>query len=338
MYIRRNISLKLLFKDSWRFLLIIGLWSAFIVYLHDFVGIGILAVPIIPVSTLGIGVALYLGLKNKEAYDRWWEGRKIWGDIINKSRAFSNQVHSLLYNEEHKTIPKEVKENLIYRHLAWLTALTYQLRATSRLNNKTKPKIFQYKVIHHNSLEPLSKYLEEQERKELESKSNMASQLIVNQGKALQNLVKDGYLDSVRHTQINTTLTHLYDTQGKCERIKKTPFPRPVAHLGQIFTIIFIILLPFSFLDIFQDEAKRYIEDELLRKEYMFAMVPFSMLIAWVFSMMEKVSDSMEDPFESGMNDLPLDSMVRTIEIDLLESLGKDNIPKPIEAVNHVLT
>jgi len=66
-------------------------------------------------------------------------------------------------------------------------------------------------------------------------------------------------------------------------------------------------------------------------------VIPFTMLLSWIFFMMEKVSDSMEDPFESGVNDLPLRAMVRTIEIDLLESLGGKEIPKPIEAIEDVL-
>lgn len=102
MHIKRKIKFSLLFEDSWHFLTIIGLWSAFIIYLHDYVGLGIIAMPIIPLSTLGIAVSLYLGFRSKESYERWWEVRKIWGDIINKSRSFSNQIHRLLYTDKYQ--------------------------------------------------------------------------------------------------------------------------------------------------------------------------------------------------------------------------------------------
>ena len=103
------------------------------------------------------------------------------------------------------------------------------------------------------------------------------------------------------------------------------------------YPFIFIFLLPLGLLDIFEDEEKRYLHDAVLQREYMFAMVPFTMLLSWVFFMMEKVSDSMEDPFESGVNDLPLNAMVRTIEIDLLESLEEEHIPKPIKPMEDML-
>ena len=69
----------------------------------------------------------------------------------------------------------------------------------------------------------------------------------------------------------------------------------------------------------------------------MFTMVPFSMLIAWVFYMMEKVSDSNEDPFEGGVNDIPVSAMCRTIEIDLKQALGEEDIPPLLKPVDDVL-
>ena len=75
----------------------------------------------------------------------------------------------------------------------------------------------------------------------------------------------------------------------------------------------------------------------MLQREYMFALVPFTMLISWVFFLMMKASDSMEDPFEKCVNDLPLNTMVRAVEIDLRESLGDENIPEPIKPIDDVL-
>ena len=337
MYIKRKIKFSLLFEDSWRFLVIIGLWSASIIYLHDYMNLGIIAMPIIPLSTLGIAVSLYLGFRSKESYERWWEARKIWGDIINKSRAFSNQVHHLLYDEEGKSIDVTQKKELIYRHIAWLYALKYQLRATSRFTVHSKSRMFNHKVVNTDEAKLISNYLSQQELEEIKDSSNIATQILFQQGKALQKHANNSYLDNNRHVNLNDSISHFYDAQGKCERIKKTPFPRPFAFMGQVFTAIFIFLLPFGFLDSFEDEGARYLKNALLERDYMFAMVPFTMLISWVFYMMEKVSDSMEDPFEGATNDLPLSAMVKTIEIDLRESLKDDNIPKPVQAIDDIL-
>jgi putative membrane protein len=69
----------------------------------------------------------------------------------------------------------------------------------------------------------------------------------------------------------------------------------------------------------------------------MFTLVSFAMLISWVFYMMERVSDSSEDPFEGGVNDVPVSAMCRSIEIDLKQALGEENIPAMHEPVDEVL-
>lgn len=337
MYIQRKIKFSLLFEDSWRFLLIISLWSTLIIYLHDYAGLGLISMPIIPLSTLGIAVSLYLGFRSKESYERWWEARKIWGDVINKSRAFSNQVHHLLYDNDNNHLDLATKKEIIYRHIAWLYALKYQLRSTSRFTVHTKSRLFNHKVINRDEIDYIAHYLPKQELDEIQNSSNIATQILFQQGKALQANAKNGYLDTIRHTNLNDTISAFYDAQGKCERIKKTPFPRPFAFLGQVFTAVFIILLPFGFLDSFKDEGSRYLHNAVLERDYMFLMIPFTMLISWIFYMMEKVSDNMEDPFEGSANDLPLSSMVKTIEIDLRESLQDENIPEPTLAINDIL-
>lgn len=77
-----------------------------------------------PISVLGIAVAFYLGFKNNASYDRTWEARKIWGSIVNNSRSFGVAVTSFVQGE-HSDI---IKRELIFRHIAWLTSLRYQLR------------------------------------------------------------------------------------------------------------------------------------------------------------------------------------------------------------------
>jgi putative membrane protein len=77
-----------------------------------------------PVGILGISVAFYLGFKNNASYDRTWEARKIWGGIVNNSRTFGAAVCSFFQGENEQAVKKEI----LYRHIAWLTALRFQLR------------------------------------------------------------------------------------------------------------------------------------------------------------------------------------------------------------------
>jgi putative membrane protein len=83
-----------------------------------------ISVPWQPLSVLGIAVAFYLGFKNNASYDRIWEARKIWGGIVNNSRTYGAAVVAFVQGEN----DTEIKKRILYRHIAWLTALRYQLR------------------------------------------------------------------------------------------------------------------------------------------------------------------------------------------------------------------
>ena len=132
-----------------------------------------------PVSVIGISVAFYLGFKNNSSYDRVWEARKIWGSIVNNSRTFGAAALSFVQGERASEIQKE----LIYRHIAWLTALRHQLRLSrpwehveNRISGVYSPTICEN---YNTKLEKeLSQYISDEEIREVTSKSNAATQLL----------------------------------------------------------------------------------------------------------------------------------------------------------------
>lgn len=140
MYIRRRIHLQHFFLASWKFLIFVALWSSTIVYVHEVMGLKIIAIPDLLLSTIGIAVSLYLGFKSTSSYNRWWEARQICGEIINHSGSWLNQVHGLIYNQNQEFNPKAQQE-LLYRHAAWINALVYQLRQKSRLKVSQEKRI-----------------------------------------------------------------------------------------------------------------------------------------------------------------------------------------------------
>ena len=100
MYIRRNIRWNIVLKFAWKYLIFYFIYSSLIVYVYhyyDHHDINI-SIPFLPVSTIGIAVAFYIGFKNNQAYDRFWEARKIWGGIVNYSRTWGNQILSFVTN------------------------------------------------------------------------------------------------------------------------------------------------------------------------------------------------------------------------------------------------
>jgi ion channel-forming bestrophin family protein len=318
MYIRRNYGFWMTFNWSKLPFIVGGLYALIVYLLHDVAGISI-ALPWQPISIIGIAVAFYLGFKNNSSYDRTWEARKIWGAIVNHSRTWATTVISFLGEEQND----KMKE-LVYRHLAWLTALRYQLRL-SREWEHTKERILGAYIptvceSYFDRLNPdLKLFLSDTELVELNAKSNLASQLLKNQSDELRNLFSKGVLSEFKHVKLQEIIGWLYDEQGKCERIKNFPFPRQYASTALWLTFVFAALIPFGMMDIFAGYGNM-----------MWLSVPFSAMITWVFFLMEKIGDYSENPFEGTYNDVPISSIARTIEIDLREMINDTGIPEPV--------
>ncbi|MCB9252344.1 MAG: hypothetical protein H6605_07730 [Flavobacteriales bacterium] len=327
MYIRRNYGFLMTFNWSKKPFVIGLIYSLVICLLTEFTSVK-LSVPWQPISIIGIAVAFYLGFKNNSSYDRTWEARKIWGSIVINSRSFGMAVVSFVNGEEKEKIQKE----LIYRHIAWLTALRHQLRLSrpwehieSRLNGMYAPTVCEE---YFEKLDAeLIKYMKEDEMNRLVSRTNIATQILRVQGERLQELRNQNYFEDFRHMELHQLMTGFFEDQGKSERIKNFPFPRQYASTALWLTFVFSILLPLGLMDIFHQD-----------KGWSFWISPlFSALIIWIFFLMEKIGDYSENPFEGTYNDVPITSISRAIEIDLREMINDTEIPPAIKDENGFL-
>ena len=292
-----------------------------------------LAIPWQPLALIGIAVSFYLGFKNNSSYDRLWEARKIWGGIVNASRTFTIMSRDFITNEfaKEKISEKELKtihKTIVHRHVAWLKALTYQLRVPKPWEHSAAIEVNLRKEggIHHDEdhFEKLKPYISSDEYKYLMTKGNKASHLLSLQSKELLKLKLDGQIDDFRHMELEKMLGEFYTLQGKSERIKNFPFPRQYASVNSIFLWIFLILLPFGMLNIFKDSNQLY---------YGWLVLAFTMLVSWVFILMEMIGEYSENPFEGLYNDVPISSMARSIEIDIRQMLDEKELPNPLEPV-----
>lgn len=338
MYTRRNIRLNIVLRFAWLKLLIFTAWAMLVVYLfhHGQHHEKDISIPFLPLSTIGIAVAFYIGFKNNASYDRFWEARKIWGGIVNYSRTWANQVLSFV-TERHATdgistvALKEEQRKLIYRHIAWINALRLHLRQPSSfsINHPKSVKALTAgcsERIHWDN--EVGGFLDKSEYDHLIEASNTPTQIIRSQGDQLRKMMNEtGLIEDFRHMEMMRVLEEFYTLQGKCERIKNTPFPRQYAYFSKVFTWIFIILLPFGMVSEF---AK-------LGHESIWLTVPFCVLISWIFYTIEVVGDSSEDPFENFINDVPMTALCRTIEIDLREMLGETDLPPKVKPVKDIL-
>jgi putative membrane protein len=194
--------------------------------------------------------------------------------------------------------------------------------------NNNRIKTFGLGVLgEDDSSRIIQQYLESDEWVDVQKKVNPATHLIDYQAKEFSALRRENLLDDFRHMEMQNILSKFYDHQGKCERIKNYPLPRQYAASSFLFVAVFILLLPFGMLEQF----------EAMGKGLIWLTIPFVTIVGWVFIMMELIGDYSENPFEGLGNDIPMKSLCRIIEIDLLEMLGEENIPEKIQAVNKTL-
>ncbi|MFN0100727.1 MAG: bestrophin family protein [Bryobacteraceae bacterium] len=327
MHAGRNYSFKEISawtrRESFVFLLI----AAVPTLLFILAGWTWITLPWQPMAVVGTAVAFITGFKNNASYSRLWEARQAWGGIINGSRAWSLLVFGFLPNDA------SARQRLLYRHIAWVTALRFQLREPRKWENMERNANVEYRKHYRiaewqdkieDILRPL---LSPDECQSVLARKGRATLLIALQGRDLRQLYTAGALTEMHHIELQRTLTEFIDLQGKCERIKNFPYPRQFATLNHLFVWTFIILVPFGLLP----------EFHRMGPGFAWVTIPASVVLAWIFHTMDKIGTSSENPFEGSPNDVPITAMSRTIEIDLRQALDETEIPPALEAENNIL-
>lgn len=228
-----------------------------------------LKIPWLPISLVGIAVAFFIGFKNNSSYGRLWEARQIWGAIVNNSRTWGIMVKDFVTTQFQPDGSGEedllyLHQELMYRHIAWLTALRHQLRTprswehrgNARGAERVRKNIREYNVSLEEDLHHL---ISNQERQEILKNQNPATQLIARQSAQLRALRASHFIDDFRHMEMQRMLGDLYTQQGKCERIKNFPFPRQYATFTLISIWIFAILLPFGLISTFEGAGEDFV-------------------------------------------------------------------------------
>jgi len=324
-------------------LIIIAIWCTLVALAFYFLDWQWMIIPWVPVALIGTAEAFLVGFKNNQAYDRLWEARKIWGGIVNSSRSFASMIYAFdTKNEEIGIFDlNDRRKKIICRHIAWLYAFREQLLIPTEWEH-IKAEEDHFKNIDHKrnrlikagfpdySRTPifLNKYLSEEEAELQSTYKNFATYLVSQQAKDVNELKNKKVISEFNQMQLQTCLNEFYGFQGQAERIKKFPSPRQFASTAFIFNILFIALLPLGLVSEF---AK-------LGDWGVWVSIPFCVIVGWIYIIMELVGDYSENPFAGLMFDVPMLSICRTIEIDLLQIIGEhENLPEPIASRNGVL-
>jgi len=286
--------LKLTWKARIQFLLLCTLTFLGHIYIFD----GAIEISGILTTVLGTTLAFFIGFKNNQAYDRWWEARKVWGALVNDSRSWARSIINYCSTDSENSENLEVtKKKLIHRHIAFLYALKSKLRGSSD------------KDFH--------KYLSQDEIDSVEKQSNIHNAILMNQSTDLEFISKQGYIDGFRFIELNKLIVKFSDQMGMSERISNTVFPPTYHYFTRIFIWLFAITVT------------------LLSAE---ANGAWSILIGWIVAVIffdtHMIGMYILNPFEPTKSSVSLDQITRTIEINLLEMMNESDIPEPVKPID----
>ncbi|RZJ42638.1 MAG: hypothetical protein EOO19_13355, partial [Chryseobacterium sp.] len=289
MLINKKITLRSIWLFGKKNILQTLFLSTAVVVLYKFLNITEIAIPFLPVASIGTAVAFYVGFKNNQAYDRLWEARRLWGGLTNISRTLAASYISLIED-------KSKQKDFLLRHIAYINIVRLQLR-------KTIPWATNKEDYHKQGVSASQEIREFDEAinelfakigkseifEEIKHKGNIANYVLKVQFEALTKLKKEKAIDEYEHSDMTKLLVELFNLQGGCERIKSTPLFRQYSLFSRIFVKLFILLLPFALLT---DMSK-------FGTYGIWRVIPFSVLISWVFMSMEQIGESSENPFDN---------------------------------------
>lgn len=262
------------------------------------------AVSPLPFTLLGLPLAIFLAFRNNAAYDRYWEARKQWGQIVFRSRSLARQCLSLMdgavpvaADDLHDTRVRMVRGAIAFAH-----ALRLALRGAQ-----------------DDSL--LQRWIGPEDWPKVEGAANRADAVLRGLGMQLGSALRAGRIDPRLAAEVDKTLNALASCAAACERIRHAPMPFSYTLLLHRTAYLYCFLLPFGLVG------------------SLGLLTPLMVaLVAYTFFGLDALGDEIEEPFGFENNDLPLDALCRSIEIDLLQALGAQDVPPPLRPVGHRLT
>jgi putative membrane protein len=180
-----------------------------VVALHHYAPQYFVAINPAPFTLLGLGLSIFIGFRNNACYDRWWEGRKLWGVLVAESRVLLRHLVTLLPDDE------KLRRRAAQRVTAFAQAVRDQLR-----NDPDGPP-------------PATR-------------RNRPGAILQDQAEELAGLRSSGQLSDILFTMLAGRLDAMTAVQTSCERLRTTPMPFAYALMLHRSVWLFCILLPFA--------------------------------------------------------------------------------------------
>ena len=174
-------------------------------------------------SLIGFVLSLLLVFRTNTAYDRWWEGRKKWGELVNNSRNLAIKISALTDDPEIKAYFKRMISNYVF-------AMKEHLREGVKIEELD---------------------LTEEEKKELSQFEHKPNYIAQKMYAKLHAMKQSGKLTEENYIVIDVNLKTFSDIIGACERIKNTPIPYSYSMFLKKFIFIYVTTLPLAFVNTF---------------------------------------------------------------------------------------
>lgn len=264
----------------------------------------------IPFTLISFALGVFLGFRNNTSYDRYWEGRVLWGRLVNDARSLGRLASNVIAIDVtpaariDEPTTRAFKRDFVYLVIAYAHALRLHLRD---------------QLDQLSSLAPL---MSKHELASLREQGNVPLAILQRLSERVATARRLGVL---RHRDVHlfeNKLSELCDTQGGCERIKNTPIPWSYTVLIHSIVAVYCFALPFG----------------LIQTTKMLTPLVVA-LIAYAFLGLDAVGDELEEPFGNDVNDLPLSTLSRMVEINLRQQLGETELPPQLSpGADRVLT
>lgn len=299
MLINKYIGIDRVISGTWKNFFFAVITCTIAYYVNEYWFTKHFEFPAFITTILGTALAFFIGFNNNQAYDRWWEARKIWGSIVNNSRTFTRNVICYINETEElsSTEVKEIQERMIKRHIAFLYLLKDKLRdKDSRYHERYISLLEQGFINRHD---------------------NRYNALLEFQADDIQFLLNKNAIDGFKYIELNKMLTAFSDDMGASERIKNTVFPTTYNYYSKFFIWIFVYAVTLT-----------------IGNNTGLISVLFGSLTGYIFLTIQAIGSTLVNPFEDIPTGIPLNQITRTIEINLLQMLEIDTIPEKEQIID----
>ena len=230
-------------------------------------------------NLLGFAISMLLVFRTNTAYDRWWEGRKLWGSLVNNSRNLAIKLTVILPEGE-------TEQRSFFRKIipAYAYALHNHLKAES-----TRIALFEEDARH-----PIFKSIDKEK--------HIPNQVALLMFTHIQQLYKQQKIDGNQLIILNSELQSYTDICGACERIKNTPIPYSYSVFIKKFIFFYIMTLPFGYVFTLG-----------------YYVIPVVAFIFYVLASLELIAEEIEDPFGRDDNDVPTEKIALNIHKHIVE-------------------